>query len=216
MPTNTRLKNLNEILCQRVTTKAMDEQAWPVPPQDPQLLDRIIAAAGEAPFHKPASRDLRKIDLPGIQPWRCYTLDARQCRKLRQHLLDAGDTTKIPKLLAVADYLIQATWLPNPKESPEETLFEPSIQNMEHIAGASAAIQNMLLAATALEIPNYWSSGGALRSPEVFELMGIPSSQVLLGSLFLFPKELSNATLKSGSLRPSRSPQTDWARSIEL
>lgn len=207
---------ISETLRNRRTIKAMDETPWPCSEQDPELLKRILSAAEQAPFHKPAAKTFRTGPLDGNQPWRCYHLDSQQCRNLRQHLIENGDVTKIPKMLAVADYLIQVTWLPNPSPSEESGLFDPSIQNMEHIAAASAAIQNMLLAATAKQIPNYWSSGGALRSPEVFDLLGIPKTEILLGSIFLFPEDLSAATTSSGALRNSRSPISNWARSVSL
>ncbi|MDQ8184831.1 nitroreductase family protein [Pelagicoccus sp. SDUM812002] len=216
MQDDSHSQTLADILSSRCTTKAMDERPWPIPQPDPKLIEQILSAAQEAPFHKPAARELRKQGLPGIQPWRCYTLDAKQCRTLRQHLIDTGDTTKIPKLLAVADYLIQVTWLPNPSTEPSSELFDPSIQNMEHIAAASAAIQNMLLRATSLDIPNYWSSGGALRTPEIFTLLSIPESEILLGSLLFFPKDLDGADVKGGSLRPSRSLKEDWSRPVRL
>ncbi len=66
---------------------------------------------------------------------------------------------------------------------------------MEHIAAASAAIQNLLLAATARGISNYWSSGGVLRSAQVFQQLGIPRQQILLGAIFLFPSEIGDAEL---------------------
>ena len=104
----------------------------------------------------------------------------------------------------------------SPPDPPSDQLFEPSIQNMEHIAAASAAVQNMLLAATARAVPNYWSSGGALRSPDVFQLLEIPAHEILLRAVFLFPHDLSKATTKGGSLRPSRSPLHDWSRPVTL
>lgn len=194
----------------------MAEEAWACPAQDGIALRQILEAAGWAPFHKPVAREHRRGDLGGIEPWRCYVLDAEQCRGLRRRLLASGDATKIPKMLAVADYLIQVTWLPEVKGEDVGQLFDASIQNMEHIAAVSAAIQNMLLAATSLEIPNYWSSGGKLRSAEVFEWMKIPQGEVLLGAVFLFPRDLEGAQVKAGALRGSRSSLESWAREVRL
>lgn len=191
----------------------MSEEAWPCPEQRPGDLAEILAAAAWAPFHKPAGKQHRSRELAGIEPWRCYALDAEQCRALRLRLIDAGDATKIPQLLAVADYLIQVTWLPESKQS-EDVLFDPSIQNMEHIAAASSAIQSMLLAATDKGIPNYWSSGGRLRAAEVFELLEIPAEEILLGSVFFFPKDLAAAEVKPGALRESRGAVSGWSRSV--
>lgn len=194
----------------------MDEAAWPCSEQDGKELRALLDAASWAPFHKPAAKEYRVGEQDGIEPWRCHVLDAKQCRGLRHRLSEAGDTTKIPKMLAVADYLIQVTWLPEPKREKSDSLFEPSIQNMEHIAAASAAIQNLLLAATAMEIPNYWSSGGVLRTPEVFEMLGISEDEILLGAVFLFPRNPEGAQLKAGALRHSRSELSQWSRHVEL
>lgn len=216
MQDDSNYQALAQILRQRRTTKAMADAPWPPSDPAPAAIEKILAAATEAPFHKPAARENRSGALAGIQPWRGYVLDSENCRKLRQLLIEQGDNTKIPQMLAVADYLIQVTWLPNPAAEPSDALFEPSIQNMEHIAAASAAIQNMLLAATTLDFPNYWSSGGALRSAETFSLLGIPPTEILLGSLFLFPQDLADAATKAGGLRHSRSPHQDWARYVTL
>lgn len=194
----------------------MADEAWPCPEQDGRDLSAVLSAARWAPFHKPAAKEYRSGEQNGIEPWRCHVLGARECRGLRRRLLEGGDTTKIPKMLAVADYLIQVTWLPEPKGEGDRFPFDPSIQNMEHIAAASAAIQNMLLAATARGIPNYWSSGGKLRAPEVFELLGISEMEVLLGAVFLFPKDLERAQVKAGALRHSRSEVARWSRYVSL
>ncbi len=208
---------MSDLFRNRCTVKAMGSEALPCVAQSERMLAPILDAAAWAPFHKPAAKAHRSSGLEGIEPWRCYVLDAKRCRTLRKRLLAAGDATKIPKMLAVAVYLIQVTWLPDTLDSAEcDQLFEPSIQNMEHIAAASAAIQNMLLAATEEGIPSYWSSGGKLRSPEIFEWLEIPENEVLLGSIFLFPKDLAEVETKAGALRDSRSDVTDWSRFVEL
>jgi len=216
MPDLNTAKLAQALFQQRRTSKAMADEPWPCPEQITEPLRPILEAASWAPFHKPVAKEYRNAEQDGIEPWRCHVLDAKQCRKLRQRLLDAGDATKIPKMLAVADYLIQVTWLPEPTREESDLLFDPSIQNMEHIAAASAAIQNMLLAATARGIPNYWSSGGGLRSPEVFEMLGISKREMLLGSVFLFPKDLEGALVKGGALRHSRSEISKWCRQVTL
>ena len=180
-------------------------------------IDAIVAAAGWAPFHKPASRHHREGSRPSLQPWRCYKLDAQACRALRIRLIKAGDATKIPQMLAVADALIQVTWLPNlPDPSLACATFDPTIENMEHIAAAGAAIENMLIAAAGRDIPSYWSSGGALRSPEVFAWLGMPPAEILLGSVFLFPPEGGQRELAYGSLRDKRGDFEDWTTWVDL
>ena len=75
----------------------------------------------------------------------------------------------------------------------EEPGFAATLANMEHIAAAAAAIENLLLAATARGVSNYWSSGGVLRSQIVRQLLAIPPAEIVLGAIFFFPKEFGDA-----------------------
>lgn len=207
---------IEDVFRARRTTKALSDVGMACPDRDPEDIEAVLEAARWAPFHKPAAKQYRSRELGAVVPWRSYVLEAEQCRILRRRLLASGDDSKLPKLLAVADHLIQVTWLPEAKNEGDESLFEPSIQNMEHIAAASSAVQNMLLAATARTIPNYWSSGGALRSAEVFTMLGIPQDEVLLASVFLFPRDLSGVDSRPGSLRGAHAEVCEWARFVSL
>ena len=186
-------------------------------------VNELIAAATWAPFHRPANKD-HLGDAAGqssIVPWRFYVMDAAACRTMRSHLIEAGDAGKLPNMLAAADCVIQVTWLPDPPK-PEfaaanpDALFEPTLQNMEHIAAASAAIENLLLAATDRGLESYWSTGGALRQPPQFEMLGIPSTQILLGAIFLFPEEEAGTTRVPGGLREKRGEEADWCQWVSL
>ena len=202
----------------RKTVKILASQDLPVGDHR-QFVDELLSLAGHAPFHRACEDHHRQSSsLNGIEPWRFYALDAVACRKLRTQipLENAG---KIPAMLAAADALIMATWLPNTAQVPDmdgEPGFAATINNMEHIAAASAAIQNLLLAATARGVSNYWSSGGVLRSAEAFSLLGIPRSQILLGALFLFPKEYGDAEFATSKLREHRGPSKAWSRWVTL
>lgn len=182
------------------------------------VVNEILSLAGQAPFHRACEEHHRQSSQSGIEPWRFHVLDAASCRKLRTRipLENAG---KMPAMLSAADTLILATWLPNAAQVPDmdgERGFAATINNMEHIAAASAAIQNLLLAATARGVSNYWSSGGVLRSAQVFSLLDIPRSQVLLGAVFLFPKEYGDCELVTSKLRELRSAREAWSRWVSL
>jgi nitroreductase len=56
---------------------------------------------------------------------------------------------------------------------------------IEEIAAASAAIQNILLGATALGIASFWSTGGMTLKPEMKTLVGLGDDDVILGLLYL-------------------------------
>ncbi len=128
---------------------------------------------------------------------------------------DLEQTGNIPKMLASADALILATWLPNPApQSLDTVLFDANLANMEHIAAASAAIHNLCLAATARGIANYWSSGGVLRSPGMFEYLNIPQQEILLGAVFLFPQDTGLAEVVGSKLRAHRTSVSNWSRIV--
>jgi nitroreductase len=134
---------------------------------------------------------------------------------------------KIPAMLATSHALILATWLPSSATTDrsgemsqvDTEYFDPSLVNVEHIAAASAAVQSLLLAATAAGIESYWSSGGVLRQPELFSQLSIPGNQRLLGAVFLFPPQLPSGVpgeLATSKLRLQRGPITAWTRFVQL
>lgn len=201
----------------RVTEKVLASQALPVTEIENTVCE-LIALAGYAPFHRACDESHRQGEHDGIEPWRFHILDAQQCRRLGPRLTQEN-AGKIPAMLSAADALIIATWLPSPGAvvpMGDEPGFAVSLTNVEHIAAASAAIQNLLLAATARGIRNYWSSGGVLRSPEVFEQLGIPTGQILLGAIFLFPAEIGDAELATSKLRTLRTSPEHWSRWVKL
>ncbi|WP_309400484.1 nitroreductase family protein [Cerasicoccus maritimus] len=209
---HTNAQALDEVIRQRRTLKMLAAEPLPASTQR-EVINEVIAAGAWAPFHKPSSSTHRG-ELNSFVPWRAYALDAAACRRLREKLIEVGDTTKIVQMLAAAEALIQVTWLPNPAKSETDALFEPTLENMEHLAAASAAVQNMLLTATARGFENYWSSGGALREKLVFDWMGIPATEILLGGIFLFPAETDNVETAEGKLRHKRGDVETWAKWI--
>lgn len=207
---------VDDVIRERRTSKVLADEPLPMVSAR-QTVEELIATAGWAPFHRVAARVHQESGaLTSIVPWRFYLLDAPACRALRQALLERGNTSKVPRMLAAATALVQATWLPNPPKGSVTGLFEATEENMEHVAAAGAAVQNLLLAATARGIRTYWSSGGALRGPEAFEWMGIPAGEILLGSVFLFPSDTADAEVNPGSHRDRRGAPSDWARWVEL
>ena len=228
---------MDDVILRRRTEKVLAERDLPVSDRR-QSVNEILTLAGQAPFHRPCEDRHRQTGgLPGIEPWRFHVLAAAECRNLRAKvpLENAG---KIPAMLAAADALIMATWLPNAgsleagsleagqfnpaepqtiaSQAADAAGFAATVTNMEHIAAAAAAIQNLLLAATARGISNYWSSGGVLRSQAMFELLGIPTTEILLGAVFLFPSERGEAELVTSKLRGRRTPPDQWSRWVSI
>ncbi|MEL6562761.1 MAG: hypothetical protein AAFQ94_31620 [Bacteroidota bacterium] len=214
---------IQEVIQKRRTTKVLGNDPWPLPKAEvDHKVYEIIQSAEMAPFHYQAHKTYQDNNsLSSIVPWRVYWLKAAECRKLANYIqendIKAG---KILQMLFAADALLQVTWLPDPSEEASElSVFEGNLRNMEHIAAGSAAIQNMLLTATALNIPNYWSSGGVLRTDALYAKLGINSKEILLGSVFLFPEGADVAgdhKVGLGGLRDKKGAINQWSEVISL
>jgi nitroreductase len=59
------------------------------------------------------------------------------------------------------------------------------IPQVEEMAATSAAIQNMLLGATALGIASFWSTGGMTHSPALIDYLGFDTEDIIMGLIFL-------------------------------
>lgn len=203
-----------DILTTRKTTKVMFDPERPAAPEtDRETIESLIALAGWAPFHKPAHR-VHWRGTRTIEPWRFHLADAGTCRRLIGFVQDNAEKAgRVPQMLAAAEALILATWLPNPAENGDDSLngglFEPTMANMEHIAAASAAVQSFLLAATERGLTTYWSSGGYLRDAATFDFLGIPAQQILLGAVFVFPNDGGERI--PGGMRDKRSERAAWS-----
>ena len=210
----------------RKTEKVLANEAFNVPVNNTVLhktIKELLDLAAHAPFHHVCNNNHTTKELNSVLPWRSYVLDSNNCRQLLKYIttnnIKAG---KISNMLAACDALIITTWLPEPidENSKKDTsiIYSGNLKNMEHIAAASSAIQNILLGATTRNIPNYWSSGGVLRNEVFFNILEIPLNEILLGALFLFPKDSSkrDVTIKPGALRNKGKEQDTWSKFIEL
>ena len=214
-----------EAILRRKTQKVLGDVHNPLPPvTDEGLVDELLALAAAAPYHKPSQKQ-HHAQLDSPLPYRFYVLDAVTCRTtlvyIQQQKLQTG---KIAQMLAAAQTLFIVTWLPNADEKlastgTEECMpFAGHLQNMEHIAAGAAAIQNVLLGATARGVPNYWSTGGHLRLPELRRFLQVPLSEVLLGAIFIFPvnSEQLELDIKPGKMRHQGKAPKTWSRRIQL
>lgn len=210
------MTSLTNALRDRKTAKVLADIDAPLPvaSDNKETIDALLNEAGWAPFHHPSSSGHQKT-LTSPVPWRFYKFDADECRNLLAKLRETDPTSgKILNMLAAADALLQVTWLPDLQDLDsvaEDQEFVGSLRNMEHIAAASAAVQSFLLLATQKGFRTYWSSGGVLRSDAVFERMGIPLQQILLGSIFLFPQDIGTSEIKPGKMRDKRGRTEDWS-----
>ncbi|WP_425399351.1 nitroreductase family protein [Aeoliella sp.] len=215
------LDSLQSTIKARHTLKVLGdpEHPWEAPgPESRARLAELLEAASCAPFHFPADTLHRDEPLTSPVPWRFHLFDGQNCRRLLGRLqAEQIESGNIAKMLATADAMAVVTWLPDPHDPPLEIQqFAPTQRNMEHIAAASAATQNLLLLATAAGWNSYWSSGGVLRSLQVYEWTAIDPREVLLGGVFLFPTDTQSVPTKPGANRGKQGPVSAWSRWVSM
>ena len=145
------------------------------------------------------------------QPWRFAVLDQAAIARLGDFLRGepaiaavpdpAKGAAKIAKLLErlpSLGALIQVTWVRDA---------DPAIDHEEH-AAASAAVQNLLLGATALGLGSFWSTNPALGHPQTQRWCGSdPATEGFLGAIWLgVPAKIPHA--------PPRRPLSSFLRWI--
>lgn len=228
------VKITDENITKRRTQKILTETPWPIEEGKKESLKKTIQEllhlAEYAPYHYKIHEDYYSdSELNSCVPWRFYVLDTEACRNLHEYVKDPNvKKDKIRDMLAAADALFMVTWLPHPSRKEEknpikERTFEPipfegNGVNMEHIAAASCAIQNVLIGATARNIPNYWSSGGKLRDKQVRDYLKISLQEILLGAIFLFPEdsEERDSTIIPGAKRNEGKETSSWSKWLQV
>ena len=143
------------------------------------------------------------------QPWRFAVLDQAAIARLSDFLVatpaiaavpdpakGAAKMAKLRECLPTLGAMIQVTWVRDA---------HPGIDLEEH-AAASAAVQNLLLAATAAGVGSFWSTNPALSHPLTQAWCGSdPTVEGFLGSLWL-------GIAAGQPLAPPRRPITSFVR----
>ncbi|WP_299464314.1 nitroreductase family protein [uncultured Gimesia sp.] len=213
METIIRNRKTEKVLCDLEAHRSVPAD---VAEHNREIVLRAIKTAGWAPFHYP-----RKVD-DLAEPWRAHVLWQEEAKQAALYLRDELNvTTNEPRLAAACSALVLVTWLPEfyDLESQDAAKLDRETQlarDEEHLAAASAMVQNLLLMLTAHGMGNYWSSGGKLRGPEMFQYLGIPKQERLLAAVFIeYPEMMDDSKdRKAGSLRNNRSDQ--WIREVTL
>lgn len=166
-------------------------------PVNRELLESWCELASWAPTHRLT------------QPWRFALLDQAAIARLSSYMLatpaissvpdpakGAAKLAKLRERLPTLGAMIQVTWV---RDS------NPAIDLEEH-AAASAAVQNVLLAATAAGVGSFWSTNPALSHPLTQTWCGSnPTIEGFLGSLWL-------GIAAEQPLAPPRRPITSFVR----
>jgi len=138
---------------------------------DDALVDRLLAMAGTAPNHRRTF------------PWRFRVLTgegrAALGEALAAHLESAGDPPeKITK--AMTKYLRAPTIVVAAARAGDS-----ATMTAENRDAVSAALQTLLLGATAAGLASLWSTGAAVESPEVRAACGFDPTDRVVGIVYL-------------------------------
>lgn len=229
MPDASEFDTVSDVVRRRRTAKRLLDpsgRSEPLSAEQSARLQQMLEAAGEAPFHKRAHDSHRAGPQDSPVPWRFHVLEHAALRALNDWLAERAEAepdgawgrawgSKIPALLAAAGAVVLVTWLPDPGATPTDPP-QLTLGNIEHIAAASAAVQNLLLLAEAAGWSSYWSSGGVLAKPDVFAQLDIPAEQQLLGAIQLAPADRHADKVVPGGLHDQRGAPTTWLRRARL
>ena len=195
----------------RVTPGPVQLSAEAIANRDEQVSESI-GVAGWAPFHYDRKRN------ECAEPWRFTLFFHQACQRLSDRFFelftDIKPTNKIPRMLQACGALVLVSWIPENDAAPEKI----NQVNEEHLAAASAATQNLMLALEVRGLGSYWSSGGVLGSPPFFAEHGMAPDEKLIAAVFVhYPGLYSDDTLEiiEGKNRQKRSASEKWTRIID-
>lgn len=83
----------------------------------------------------------------------------------------------------------------------------PKIPQIEELCAASAAVQNILLGATAMGISSFWSSGGMTHNGAMKDYLNLDNEDVVLGLVFL---GYTDGPAKTGTRNSTIDEKVKW------
>ena len=160
-----------------------------------EMIEGLLRAAVQAPNHHK------------VRPWRFVVLTGAGRERLGE-VMSASQRDRQPDLPPEAFDKTRALPLRAPVviavgvDKPAE----PRILEIENVAAASAACQNILLAAHAQGLGAIWRTGEWARDPKVKEFLGFEADQHLLGFIYVGWSEFE----VEFSERPGFEDRTVW------
>lgn len=166
-------EQVEQIIKTRRTTKAHGMNGETIPDEQ---IERLLELADQAPTHGQT------------EPWRFWVYGGKGLDNFGQAHADIyweytdEDKRRESKCKKYKRYADNASHVivvamragTNPKIPPKEER-----------SAVSAAIQNMLLGATALGLASYWSTGGMIYHPKFKEYVGLEENDEMIGTLYL-------------------------------
>jgi nitroreductase len=140
------------------------------------VVNQILALADWAPTHA------------RTEPWRFYVYSGEALAQFgRDHAelywMNTPEETrqeaareKLEKNVEKASHLVIAVMKRGSNEK---------IPQLEEVASAAAAIQNVLLGATAMGIASFWSSGGMTHKQPLKDYLELGADDIVMGLIFL-------------------------------
>jgi nitroreductase len=160
-----------------------------------EVIEQLLAAGAQAPNHYKV-RPWRFIVLTGAARERLGAAFGRCLLAARPDAPPAAVAAEAAKALRAP--LILAVAVDHPTA--------PKVDEIENIAAAAAAAQNILLAAHALGLAVKWRTGAPARNPEVKALLGLAPDQHLIAFLYIGYPEGEPAP----PARPGAEDRTIW------
>ena len=160
-----------------------------------EAIEKLLQAAVQAPNHYK------------VRPWRFVVLTGESRNKLGD-VMSASQQQRHPEFPPEAFEKCRALPLRAPViiavgvDKPAEA----KVLEIENVAAAAAAVQNLLLAAHALGLGAKWRTGEWARDPLIKEFLGFRPEQHLIGFIYLGYPEVT----KGPPPRPSFEDRTVW------
>jgi nitroreductase len=197
MSNSLQVQDITEVIKARRTIKPEKMNGRMIP--DQELLE-LLAAADWAPTHAKT------------EPWRFVVFDQKKSAEFAvRHAellkLNSDPATftqqKYDNLVRLGQNVshIVIAWM---KRVPNH-----KIPEIEEVSATAAAIQNLLLAATAKGIASFWSTGGLTHHPVMRNELGLGEEDRVLGILYL---GYTDEPFREGSRIIPLSEKVEWRK----